>query len=198
MASANYVASFGAGFSGTTHGIRPGWRYDALPSARTWCGIPGSFGIQHMNSGEHIAISCGNCKRSGNRFRALSITVTLSDYYVESNESDTWETDPHNFHSEELEWDDDMREEYPDPIEWAVSILTNWNVVRTPRMAGFPELSPSCYPIGSDLPPHAWMSGTRADNYTTEETEWTVRLPSAWSTSERATVFQRVTNPRNR
>lgn len=186
-----YVASFG--HSDTTHGIRPGWRYDAMSDARTWCGIPGSFGVEHRASGAHSEITCRNCARSGNRFRDLGITVVRSRYYVQSDDVDTWTTDPHGFDSERMTWDDDMREDYPDPVAWAVAMLRNERIVSTPGMCGFPALSPSCYPIGETVPAHAWLSGTARDNYTTEETEWSVRLPAVWSPSERAQVFRAVT-----
>lgn len=193
MASSDYVATFSPGFSGTTHGIRAGWSYDAISEARTWCGIPGSFGIQHMHSGAHVDITCRNCVRTGNRFRALSIEVLMSRYHVLSDESDTWRTDAHWEHSESLEWDADAREEYPDPVEWAVAILRNAHIVQTPCMAGFPDLHPSSSPV-SDVRPSEWLSGTADDHYTTEQTEWCISLPAVWSTSERTTVFQRVTN----
>lgn len=193
MPSDVYVASFGAGFSGITHGIRPGWRYDAISEARTWCGIPGSFGIQHNHSGAHVDITCRNCGKAGNRFRELTIGVSMSRYHVLSDESETWNTDPHWTHSETLEWDADAQEEYPDPVEWAVAILRNRHIVQTPCMAGFPDLSPSSSPI-EDARPSEWLGGTSADNYTTEETEWCVRLPPEWSSTERTAVFQRVTS----
>lgn len=196
MPSDVYVASFSDSNSDVTHGIRPGWGYDRMPDARTWCGIPGSFGIQHNHSGAHVEITCRNCGKAGHRFRELSITVDMRRYYVRSDESETWQTDAHWTHSETLEWDAEAREEYPDPVEWAVAILGNAHIVQTPCMAGFPDLSPSSYPV-TDVRPPEWLSGTSPDNATDEETEWTVRLPSAWSTGERTAVFRRVTGVRS-
>lgn len=195
MPSDVYVASFGAGFSGTTHGIRPGWRYDRIADARTWCGIPGSFGIRHNHSGKHVDITCRNCGKSGHRFRELSINVDMRRYYVLSDETETWETDTHWTHSEKLEWDEDAREDYPDPVDWAVAILRNAHITQTPLFAGFPDLHPSGSPILA-VQPHEWLGGTADDSYTTEQTEWSVRLPSEWSSTERTTVFQRVTSYR--
>lgn len=123
------------------------------------------------------------------------IEVTRTSYYVESDESETWQTDPHNTESSEMEYDSDAKGEYDTAVEWAVAMLGNANIVATPNMAGFPDLEPSGYPIPDGIESHWWLSGHTPDNYTNEETETTVRLVSPeWTPEMRAEVFRRATN----
>lgn len=123
-----------------------------------------------------------------------TMTVTRTWYYVESDESDTWQTDPHRTERDSMEYDDDAREEYGSPVKWAVAMLGNERIVATPGMAGFPNLEASGYPIPDAVDACWWMSGTTADNYTNEETETTVRLASPeWTLEQRAEVFRAAT-----
>jgi hypothetical protein len=122
------------------------------------------------------------------------IEVTRTWYYVESNEVETWATDPHRTEESEMEYDSDARLEYDSPVAWAVAMLGNESIVQTPNMAGFPALQPSGSPIPDGIESHWWLSGTAADNYTNEESEWSVRLVSPeWTPEMRAEVFRRVT-----
>jgi hypothetical protein len=117
--------------------------------------------------------------------------ITRTWYYVESDDVQSWATDPHRTELSEMEYDADIREDYDTPVEWAVGMLNNDRVVATPNMAGFPDLSPSCWPVAR---PHEWLSGTTGDNYTNEESEWSIRLTSPeWTPEMRADVFRRAT-----
>lgn len=122
------------------------------------------------------------------------IEVTRTWYYVKSDESETWTTDPHRIEHSEMEYDSDAKDEYDTPVAWAVAMLGNENIVATPGMSGFPDLEASGYPIPDGIEPHWWLSGTTPDNYTDEETETTVRLASPeWTPEQRAEVFRAAT-----
>lgn len=119
------------------------------------------------------------------------IEVTRTWYYVKSDESETWATDPHRAETSEMEYDSDAKLEYGTPVEWAVGMLRNESIVATPGMAGFPALEASGYPIPDAVSDHWWLSGTAADNYTNEESEWSIRLVSPeWTPEMRAEVFR--------
>lgn len=121
---------------------------------------------------------------------SYTIEVTRTWYYVKSDESETWTTDPHRTEVETMEYDD----EYSTPVAWAVAMLDNECIVATPGMAGFPALEPSGSPIGDKVGVHAWLSGTASDNYTDEECEWSVYLKSdGWTEEQRAEVFRAAT-----
>lgn len=122
------------------------------------------------------------------------IEVTRTWYYVESDESDTWTTDPHRTEQSEMEYDSDAKAEYDTAAAWAAGMLNNDNIVATPGMAGFPDLEASGYPIPDGIESHWWLSGTTPDGCTNEETETTARLLSPeWTPEERAQVFRAVT-----
>lgn len=124
---------------------------------------------------------------------SYTIEVTRTWYYVESDEVETWTTDPHRTDIENMEYDDDAREEYGTPIAWALAMLNNERVVATPGMAGFPDLEASGSPIPDGVEPHWWLSGITPDNYTNEECETSVRLTDDWTREERAEVFRGAT-----
>jgi hypothetical protein len=119
------------------------------------------------------------------------IEVTRSSYYVESDETETWTTDPHRIETSEMECDADAKDEYDTPVAWAVAMLNNEHIVQTPDVAGFPDLEPSGSPIPDGIGSHWWLSGQTPDNYTNEETETTVRLVE-WTDEQRAEVFRAV------
>ncbi len=122
------------------------------------------------------------------------MSVTRTWYYVKSDESETWTTDPHRTDRQIMEYDDDAAEEYGTPVAWAVAMLDNECIVATPGMAGFPALEPSGSPIGDRACVHEWLSGTASDNYTDEECEWSVYLESdGWTEEQRAEVFRAAT-----
>lgn len=122
------------------------------------------------------------------------IEVTRTSYYVESDEVETWQTDPHSTETSEMEYDADARDEYDTPVAWAIGMLKNEHIVQTPAMAGFPHLEPSGYPIPDAVESHWWLSGHTPDNYTNEETETSVRLVSPeWTPEQRAEVFRAAT-----
>jgi hypothetical protein len=119
------------------------------------------------------------------------IEITRTWYYVKSDEVETWTTDPHRTEEAEMEYDTDAKLEYDTPVKWAVAMLRNESIVATPWMAGFPDLEPSGYPIPDAIESHWWLSGTQADNYTDEESEWSIRLVSPeWTPEMRAEVFR--------
>lgn len=121
------------------------------------------------------------------------IEVTRTWYYVKSDESESWRTDPHRTKTSEMEYDADAKDEYGTPVEWAVEMLHNARIVQTPDMAGFPDLQPSGSPIPDAIGSHWWLSGTTPDHYTDEETETSVRLVSTeWTDEQRADVFRAV------
>jgi hypothetical protein len=120
--------------------------------------------------------------------------ITRTWYYAKSDEIEAWHTDPHKEEHSEMEYGDDEKSEYDSPVDWAVAMLRNESVVATPGMCGFPALEASGYPIGDAVNAHWWLSGTAGDNYTDEETEWTIRLVSPeWTPQMRAEVFRRAT-----
>lgn len=122
------------------------------------------------------------------------IEITRIWYYVESNEVETWHTEPHRTESAEMAWESDEKLEWDSPVNWAIDVLRNNGfIVATPWMAGFPALEPSGYPIPKEIGSHWWLSGTAADNYTNEESEWSIRLVSPeWTPEMRARVFRAV------
>lgn len=70
------------------------------------------------------------------------------------------------------------------PVSWAIRVLR-------PRAA----FEPSQSPVPDALPEHAWLSANReTDNYTSLETETSVRLTGDWTPAERAEVFRAVTS----
>lgn len=110
------------------------------------------------------------------------IEIARTWYYVESDESETWTTDPHRTEHSEIEYDSDAKLEYDTPTEWAVATL---------RGSDYPALEASGYPIPDGIESHWWLSATQADNYTNEESEWTFRLVSPeWTPEMRAEVFR--------
>jgi hypothetical protein len=120
--------------------------------------------------------------------------ITRTWYYIESDESDSWATDPHRIEHSEMEYDAEEQETYETAVEWAVGMLNNDSIVATPNMAGFPDLEPSSSPIGDRARVHEWLSGTAGDNYTNEESAWSIRLVSPeWTEEMRAEVFRRAT-----
>lgn len=122
------------------------------------------------------------------------IEVTRTWYYVKSDESETWTTDPHRTEESEMEYDSDAKDEYDTPVAWAVAMLGNENIVATPNMSGFPDLEASGYPIPDAIESHWWLSGTTPDNYTDEEEGTSVRLMSPeWTPEQRAQVFRMAT-----
>lgn len=123
---------------------------------------------------------------------AYDIEVRRTWYYVESNEVETWTTDPHRMRLSVMECDSDAREEYDTPEAWAVGMLRNEHIVQTPDMAGFPDLGASGSPIPDQIESHWWLSGTTPDNYTNEECETTVRLTGDWTPEQRSEVFKAV------
>lgn len=114
----------------------------------------------------------------------FEITVNSRSYHVESDEVETWATDPH--------WSEGYTEDYDPgtdaglldwtpPVDWAVQLLR--------PMMGF---EPSSWPVQGAG--HEWLSGTYRNPYTTEETETTVRLTGEeWTVDMRREVFERVT-----
>ena len=123
------------------------------------------------------------------------IEVLRTKYYVHSDEVDTWSTDPHWEETEELEYNSDMKLDYESPVEWAVAMLGNERIAATPGMAEFPSLEPSTSPIGDAVRSHEWLYGTAGDNYTNEETSWTIRFVSPeWTDGMRAEIFKRATS----
>lgn len=123
-----------------------------------------------------------------------AIEVTRVWYHLLSDEVDTWQTEPHRTHTEEMVYDYEQEcDNYTGPVDWAVAMLNNERVAATPGMCGFPGLNPSASPIGDTARPHEWLSGTAGDNYTNEETEWSVYLKSSgWTDEQRAEVFRRA------
>jgi hypothetical protein len=124
----------------------------------------------------------------------FAIEVTRTWSYNMSDEVESWTTDPHRTDTETMEYVyADECDNYAGPVDWAVGMLNNDRVVSTPGMCGFPALNPSSSPIGPVARPHEWLSGTATDNYTNEETEWSVYLTSSgWSDEQRAEVFTRA------
>lgn len=49
--------------NGRTHAIRDGWSYSNISNARTGCGIKGPFGIEHLQSGTELSVTCLNCQK---------------------------------------------------------------------------------------------------------------------------------------
>ena len=124
----------------------------------------------------------------------FELEVTRTWYRILSDEVESWQTDPHRIEPSTMEYDDDAQEEYATPVEWAVAMLSNENIVATPGMSGFPALEPSASPIGDAAQPHDWLSGHTPDNYTNEECETTIRLTSdGWTPEQRADVFRGAT-----
>jgi hypothetical protein len=110
------------------------------------------------------------------------IEITRTWYYVESDESETWTTDPHRTEHSEIEYDSDAKDLYESPEQWAIETL---------RGGDFPALEASGCPIPDALPDHWWLSATEADAYTNEESEVTIRLVSPeWTPEMRAEVFR--------
>lgn len=131
--------------------------------------------------------------REGELIMTFRIEVTRTWYHVKSDESETWTTDPHRTDTEEMAYESDEKADYGTPVEWAVAMLGNENIVATPGMSGFPALEASGYPIPDGIEPHWWLSGTTPDSYTAEECETSVRLVSPeWTPQQRAEVFRRA------
>ena len=67
------------------------------------------------------------------------------------------------------------------PVTWAASWLR-----------GTDAQEPSVYPIGDELPEHAWLSGTYEHPYDGTTLESSYRLTGDWTPAERAQVFRAV------
>lgn len=123
----------------------------------------------------------------------FAIDVTRTWYYVKSDETESWATDPHKTERESMEYDEEAADEYGTPVAWALAMLGNERIVATPGMCGFPALEPSGSPIPDAIGPHWWLSGKAADNCTDEECEWSVYLTSpGWTPELRSEVFRRA------
>lgn len=113
------------------------------------------------------------------------IEINRRSYYVESDEVESWTTDPHWQESREEAYESDEKLEFASPVQWAID-----------RIGRTDATEASGYPIGDAIGPRWWLSGTYADPYTSEETETTVRLVSPeWTPQQRAAVFRAVTGP---
>ena len=78
-------------------------------------------------------------------------------------------------------YDADEAEFYGTPEEWAAE-----------RISRTDAYEPSSSPVGTELPAHAWLSGSYEDPYTTKITETSVRLTGDWTDRERAEIFRNV------
>lgn len=78
----------------------------------------------------------------------------------------------------------DLEQHDGEPTAWAVDYLQSRTDVT----------EPSLYPIGPDVPEHAWLSGTYQDPYQGDSrvTKTSAYLKGDWSPQQRADVFRKV------
>lgn len=69
----------------------------------------------------------------------------------------------------------------PGPVAWAVAWLKCTDAE-----------DPSLYPIGDEVPAHAWLSGRYVHPYDGTTLESSYRLTGDWTPAERAEVFRAV------